>query len=94
MRLKAAERLAIAVSSASVALRKTPALLGESLDIAGLEDYSDATGVLDGLADQNRYLKNHMLSEAKSFRELEAMMEFLSKIQKITELIARCMRYG
>jgi nuclear pore complex protein Nup107 len=74
------------VPSAKIALSKTKALLGDRLDLVGLEgeDDEDLTEVMDGSAQQKKLLKKYMLSEAKNYRELEAMIETLDSIETIS----------
>ncbi|THV48960.1 hypothetical protein BGAL_0218g00020 [Botrytis galanthina] len=83
MHLSAAFNLSQRISSSEIALSKTRALLGESLDFTGLEseDNEDLTEVLDGSADKKRYLKKYMVEQAKSFRELETLALTLDRIE-------------
>jgi len=88
MHLTAARMLASRVSSSEIARSKTRAILGESLDFINLEagDDEDLTEVLDGSADQKRLMRKHLLGEAGSFRELEALIESLDNIETITSM--------
>lgn len=83
LHLAAAYQLSQRIPSAKIALSKTRALLGESLDFSGLEseDNEDLTEVLDGSADKKRYLKKYMMEQAKSFRELETLALTLDRIE-------------
>ena len=85
MHLSAAFTLSQRISSSEIALSKTRALLGESLDFQGLdsEDNEDLTEVLDGSADKKRYLKKYMVEQAKSFRELETLALTLDRIESV-----------
>ena len=81
--------LAARVPSAEISRSKTRAILGESLDLVSLDtdgDDDDLTEVLDGSADQKRLMKKHLLAEAKSFRELEALIEALDNMETITSM--------
>ena len=49
-------------------------------------DDEDLTEVLDGLAEHKRLLKKHMIAEAKSFRELESLIESLDNIETVTSV--------
>jgi len=70
-------------------MTKTRSLLGESLNFAGLEaGDEDLTERMDGSGEQKRLLKKHLLAEAKSFRELEAFIEALDKVETISTLAA------
>ncbi|KAK6593880.1 Nucleoporin NUP84 [Botrytis cinerea] len=76
MHLSAAFTLSQRISSSEIALSKTRALLGESLDFQGLdsEDNEDLT---------ERYLKKYMVEQAKSFRELETLALTLDRIESV-----------
>lgn len=79
-KLAAARELHRAVSADYISLNKTPALLGESLDLAGLEtetDDEDITTRDEKSAEQMRLLRHHMFAEARSFRDLECLIEAL-----------------
>jgi nuclear pore complex protein Nup107 len=59
------------------------------MDFATLEsdgENEDLTEVLDGSADIKRILKKHLLSEARSFRELEALIESLDNMETVTSM--------
>jgi nuclear pore complex protein Nup107 len=88
MHLAAARMLASRIPSSSIARIKTKAILGESLDFNNLEqgDDEDLTEVLDGSAEQKRLLRKHLLAEAKSYRELEALIECLDNIETVTSM--------
>ena len=88
MHLTAARMLASRVHSAEIARSKTRAILGESVDFVSLEngDDEDLTEVLDGSADQKRLMKKYLLAEAKSFRELEILIEHLDNIETVTSM--------
>ncbi|KAF4631550.1 hypothetical protein G7Y89_g6588 [Cudoniella acicularis] len=83
--LNAARMLASRAPSTSIAKAKTKAILGETLDFAGLEndDDEDLTEVLDGSAERRKMLRKHLLAEAKNFRELEALVESLDFIETV-----------
>jgi nuclear pore complex protein Nup107 len=84
MRLTAARSLAGRISSEAIAKAKTQAILGgKSCDFQDLEaeDDSDLTEVIDGTADRRRHLKQHLIAEAKSFRELENLIECLDYLE-------------
>ncbi|EDO04368.1 hypothetical protein SS1G_06851 [Sclerotinia sclerotiorum 1980 UF-70] len=83
LHLSAALTLSQRIPSSEIALSKTRALLGESLDFQGLEseENEDLTEVLDGSADKKRHLKKYMVEQAKSFRELETLALTLDRIE-------------
>jgi nuclear pore complex protein Nup107 len=83
MHLNAARKLASRTPSSTIARIKTPAILGKGYDFNNLEagDDEDVTEVLDGSAKQKRLLKQHLLDEAKSFRELECLIECLDNME-------------
>lgn len=85
LHLSAAVNLSQKITSSQIALSKTQALLGESLDFQGLEseDSEDLTEVLDGFADKKRYLKKYMVDQAKSFRELETLSLTLDRMESL-----------
>ncbi|TVY20527.1 Nucleoporin [Lachnellula arida] len=84
MRLLSAKSLMLKIPSSSIALSKTPALIGEAVDFTGLEGgEDDMTEVLDGSADRRRYLKRHLVEQAKSFRELETLAQALDLIETV-----------
>lgn len=59
------------------------------MDFATLEsdgENEDLTEVLDGSADNKRILKKYLLSEARSFRELEALIESLDNMETVTSM--------
>jgi nuclear pore complex protein Nup107 len=59
------------------------------MDFATLEsdgENEDLTEVLDGSADNKRLLKKYLLSEARSFRELEALIESLDNMETVTSM--------
>lgn len=81
--------LASRISSHDIARSKTYAILGQGMDFIALEsndDNEDLTEVLDGSADDKRFLRKHLLSEAKSFRELEALTESLDNMETVTSM--------
>jgi len=89
MHLTAARMLASRVPSSEIARNKTRAILGESLDLSGLAfegDDEDLTEVLDGSADYKRMMKKHLLAEARSFRELESLIESLDHMETIASM--------
>jgi nuclear pore complex protein Nup107 len=90
LHLNAARTLASRITSNAIAKCKTRAILGESLDFFGLEsgDDEDLTEVLDGSGEQKRLLRKHLLAEAKSFRELETLIECLDDIETVTSMAA------
>ena len=95
MHLSAARILASRVPSSEIALSKTRAVLGESLDFIGLEmvDDEDLTEVLDGTADKKRLMRMHLLAEAKSYRELEVFVEHLDNIETVTSMASLMNEY-
>jgi nuclear pore complex protein Nup107 len=86
MHLEAARTLASKLSTKTITENKTKAILGHTIDFQQLEvEYDeDLTEVLDGSADQKRLLRKHMVAEAKSYRELEALIECLDQIETFT----------
>jgi nuclear pore complex protein Nup107 len=89
MRLSAARSLASKVSSSEICKNKTRAILGRNLDFHELEHGSedeDLTEVLNWSSDANRLLRKHMLAEAKSFRELETLIESLDNMETIASM--------
>jgi nuclear pore complex protein Nup107 len=80
--------LASRVSSQDIARSKTYAIIGESMDFVALEsnENDDLTEVLDGSADDKKFLRKHLLAEAKSFRELEALIESLDNMETVTSM--------
>lgn len=76
------------VPSATICQFKTRAILGDSYDFETLEsgDDEDLTEVLDGSADQKRLLRKHLLDEAKSYRELENLIECLDNIETVASM--------
>lgn len=83
MHLNAARSLAGRISSNQIARTKTHAILGDSLDFKALEmvDDSDASEKFDGTAQKRHQLKQHLLAEARSFRELENLIEALDYLE-------------
>jgi nuclear pore complex protein Nup107 len=88
MHLTAARSLAGRISSEIIAKTKTPAILGKSYDFHELEtgEDGDLTEVLDGSADRKRQLKQHLIAEAKSFRELENLIECLDYLETASSM--------
>jgi nuclear pore complex protein Nup107 len=86
MHLGAARELAIKAKSSDIAIRKTQAILGKGMDFLDLmnDREEDLTEVLDGSADQKRLLKKHLLYEAKTYRELETLIEYLDHVETIS----------
>lgn len=81
--------LASRVSSQDIARSKTYAIIGQGLDFNALEsadENEDLTEVLDGSADDKKFLRKHLLAEAKSFRELEALTESLDNMETVTSM--------
>ena len=86
MRLSAARALASRVTSSDICKMKTFAILKHSCDFQDLEhgsEVEDRTEILDWEPEKTRLLKKHMLTEAKSFRELEALVESLDNMETI-----------
>lgn len=86
MRLNAARKLVEKVRSDTIAISKTRKLIGERLDFSGLEaeaEDEDMTEILDGTADQKRQLKKYLVAEAKTFRELEALIIALDGMETV-----------
>jgi nuclear pore complex protein Nup107 len=72
-----------------IARSKTYAILGQAMDFTALEldgENEDLTEVLDESADDKRLLRKHLLSEAKSFRELEALIESLDNMETMSSI--------
>ncbi|RFU29997.1 hypothetical protein B7463_g6333, partial [Scytalidium lignicola] len=92
MHLAAARLLASRVPSAEISRMKTPAILGQEVELEDLdtenEDEQDLTEVLDGVADQKRLLKKYLYAEAKSYRELESLIILLDNLESVRSLAA------
>ncbi len=90
LHLNAARTLASKVTSNVIAKCKTRAILGQSIDYFTLEsgEDEDLTEVLDGSGEQRRLLRKHLVAEAKSFRELETLIECLDNIETVTSMAA------
>ena len=89
MHLTAARMLASKVPSQNIARNKTYAIIGQGMDFAALEldgENDDLTEVLNGSADKKKFLRKHLLAEAKSYRELEALVESLDNMETITSM--------
>lgn len=88
MRLNAARTLSLRMPSAEIAKAKTAAILGYSCDLHGLEagDDGDVTEVLDGSASQKRLLKQHLLAQAKSYKELESLIDCLDILETASSM--------
>lgn len=88
VRLNAARTMGINVEYKRIVKAKTRAILGETYDAAGLEneDEEDVTEVLDGTADGKRHLKKYMVAQAKSFRELESLVDCLDYLETCASL--------
>lgn len=98
LNLKAAQRLRLQLSSAEISRAKSLSLLGEEYDLAGLEiEDEDVTESLDESSAEARVkarlLKRHMIAEAKSFAELELLIEALDLLQDISSCIADLRSY-
>lgn len=86
MHLTAARALASKIPSAEIARSKTRAIIGQSVDFDSLEDAGedeDLTEVLDGSASEKRMLRKLLLSESKSYRELENLICALDSMETI-----------
>jgi hypothetical protein len=84
LKLAAARKLALSVSSSDISKSKTRSLLGETLDLMSLEadgEDEDIAERLSGSAEQTRLLKRHMLAEAKTFRDLEQLIIVLDSLE-------------
>ena len=90
MHLNAARALASRITSNAIARCKTGAILGDSIDFFTLElgEDEDVTEVLDGFGEQKRLLRKHLLAEAKSFRELETLIECLDHLETVSSMAA------
>lgn len=89
MHLNAAHVLTSYVTCSAISKCKTRAILGETLDIFGPSgEDEDLTEVLDGSGERKRLLKQHMLAEAKSFRELELLSVCLDQLETVASLTA------
>jgi nuclear pore complex protein Nup107 len=90
LHLNAARTLASKITSTVIAKCKTRAILGQSIDFFTLEsgEDEDLTEVFDGSGEQKRLLRKHLLAEAKSFRELETLIECLDNIETVTSMAA------
>jgi nuclear pore complex protein Nup107 len=81
--------LASGVPSQDIARSKTYAIIGQGLDFTALEsndENEDLTEVLDGSAEDKMFLRKHLLAEAKSYRELEALTESLDYMETVTSM--------
>jgi nuclear pore complex protein Nup107 len=89
--------LARSVSSSNISLSKTHSLLGESLDITDLENEGEQEDITEQIEDnsaaQMRLLKRYLAAEAKSFRELELLIEALQYIELASDSIAAMEKY-
>ncbi|KAH8592421.1 107-domain-containing protein [Bisporella sp. PMI_857] len=86
MHLNAARKLAKRVRADTIAKSKTRIFLDENLDFEGLELYGedeDLTEVLNGASNESKQLTKHLLAEAKSFRELEALILALDGLETV-----------
>jgi len=82
MHLTAAKCLFQKMPSSMIALSKTHALIGDTVDFTGLAiESEDMTEVLDGLADRQKALKKHLIEQAKPFRELEVLIQALDLLE-------------
>ncbi|PBP22516.1 hypothetical protein BUE80_DR006503 [Diplocarpon rosae] len=89
MHLSAAKKLCATVPYRYIVHSKTYALLGDYFDVPGLDavEQEDITEVFDGSADVKRQLKKHLIAQAKSFRELESLIECLDAIETCTSAV-------
>lgn len=86
MKIAAARLLAARVPSSEISSSKTPALLGKSLDLNGLEIEAEEdafTETLEGSVDKKKLLKRYMFAEAKSYQELETLIESLDNLETV-----------
>lgn len=81
--------LASRVPSSAIAKSKTQKILGEPVDFFSLEsgDDEDLTEVMGSSADEMRPLRKHLLDEARSFRELETLIECLDNLETVTSMV-------
>jgi nuclear pore complex protein Nup107 len=87
MHLTSAKCLLVKMPSSMIALSKTHALIGDTVDFTGLMvENEDMTEVLDGLADRQKALKRHLIEQAKPFRELEALIQALDLLETARSL--------
>jgi nuclear pore complex protein Nup107 len=88
LHLNAARTLASRITSNAIAKCKTRAILGDSVDFFALEsaEDEDVTEVLDGSGEQKKLLRKHLLAEAKSFRELETLIECLDHLETVSSM--------
>ena len=95
-KLAAARELAQAVPSSEISLSKTRALIGESLDLNSLEAEGfeeDITERIEDPAGSTRFLKRHLVAEARSFRDLEMLAGALDYLEFASDSIHALQRY-
>jgi nuclear pore complex protein Nup107 len=85
MNLAAARELAVKCSASSICLSKTPAILRQELDFAGLDADLEEDNLNDTL--ETTLLKRHMAAEARSYRDLEGLLEALDYIEGTAGII-------
>lgn len=82
--------LALKMHSSEIARQKTPAILGESIDLdtmrADCED-EDLSEAIEGKPDEKKLLKRHMLAEAKNYTELETLAEVLDSLEDFSGIV-------
>lgn len=81
--------LASKVSSSSICRSKTSAIVGRSLNFDELEyngEEADLTEVLNWSSERSQLLRKHLLTESKTFRELETLIESLDYMETIASM--------
>jgi nuclear pore complex protein Nup107 len=81
--------LASKIPSLSICRSKTPSILGRSLNFDDLEysgEEPDLTEVLGWSSERSQLLRKHLLAEARSFRELETLIESLDYMETIASM--------
>lgn len=88
MHLNAARKLAVRVPAAVIAQAKTRAILGRNYDFEALEsgEDEDLTEVLNGSVDHKKVLRKYLLDEARTYRELECLIESLDLVETIASM--------
>ena len=74
------------VPSSEISKSKTISILGESVNLFATDidlEEEDLTEVLDGSPNKKALMKQHLLDEARTYRELEILIEALDNLETL-----------
>ena len=87
-KLAAARMLAMKMHSSVISKQKTPAILGECIDLDTMRTDCEEADSKSADGEDRKLLKRHMLAEAQNYQELETLAEVLDSLEDFSGIVS------